>query len=474
MVRRSRRGCWTCKRRHKKCDEERPVCKRCTQAGMNCEGYETRLTWGPDTTTPPTAGVVLNPVRQSRLQKKARVSKEADATNEELPDFSMDMPDLGSVSSPDQLDLLYLQYGGNDISGTVTLPSDDVSHSLMENFASTGYQTLTGRAGQDTLLKSDILPLCDTSVPLRQVCLAYQASLDTETMKWTPMYMQSALSYYFDDLNSPEKLDLDATLATGVLLCSVSINSLYIWTPLLKGLHGVLQHRGLLNTAQRSPLADHLVEVVALLDIPCFTVNRISRSLDVWKMHVGPNRQLGIEQTSGLPYTLITLLADLGSLQAEECLLQWPGELGSDFIQIHLWDAFRYAGILHSRALLGDMQHPHSQSTSKPRTEVLRMKAFAAIQAIVDSGAFTFRQPLARAILYPLFISGLLAENELEQRLTRIAFQHLTEDGQETTDKVALNIVMKIWETGKGRSESSKLGLALELAAERNVEIHLY
>lgn len=40
----------------------------------------------------------------------------------------------------------------------------------------------------------------------------------------TPIYMQSALSHYFNDLNTPEKLNLDETLATGVLLCSVSVS----------------------------------------------------------------------------------------------------------------------------------------------------------------------------------------------------------------------------------------------------------
>jgi hypothetical protein len=92
--------------------------------------------------------------------------------------------------------------------------------------STTGYQTLTGRDGQDGLFKSDILPLCDSCVSLRQVCLAYQASLDTEMVHLTPIYMQSALSHYFGDLNTPEKLELDATLATGVLLCSLSVSSL--------------------------------------------------------------------------------------------------------------------------------------------------------------------------------------------------------------------------------------------------------
>ncbi|KAM5354658.1 hypothetical protein ACJ41O_001305 [Fusarium nematophilum] len=136
-----------------------------------------------------------------------------------------DKGDGSDIPSPDQLDLL-VQYGSDGQVGAESLPSDDVSGQLMENFATKGYQTLTGRAGTDTLFKSDILPLSNSCVPLRQVCLAYQASLDMETVQWTPIYMQLALSHYFNDLNTPEKLDLDATLATGVLLCSVSVSLL--------------------------------------------------------------------------------------------------------------------------------------------------------------------------------------------------------------------------------------------------------
>ncbi|KAM6529266.1 hypothetical protein FALCPG4_007413 [Fusarium falciforme] len=476
MIRRSRHGCWTCKRRHKKCDEARPVCNRCAQAGMTCEGYQTRLTWGPSNPdpAPPMAGVVLNPVRKPRLQKKARQREEAEAIAEASPNSDLAIADPGSVSSPDQLDLLFLQYQLDDPCNNGALPDDEVSQRLMDDFTSKGWQTLSGRGGQHNFVHSDIIPLCHSNISLRHVCLAYQASLDPDMIHATPVYMQSALSHYFDDLNTPEKLDLDETLATGVLLCSVSINSLYIWTPLLEGLHGVLQQRGLLHKTQRPPLTNHLIEVIGLLDIPCFTLNRITVSLNLWKLHVGPSKQSGVEQTSGLPYTLITLFADLGSPEVEDRLLIWPGELGDELIQIHLWEAFRNAGILHNRALIGEAQGPSSSSTNKPRTEVLRMKVFASIQAIFDSGAFTCRRPLARAALYPLFMAGLLADNAWERRLSRTAFQHLCENGQEIPVTEALNIVTQVWEKGSGGDERSKLKLAIEIAAEMNVEIHLY
>ncbi|KAH7240351.1 uncharacterized protein BKA55DRAFT_542938 [Fusarium redolens] len=37
--RKTRTGCLTCKKRHKKCDEEKPTCKRCRDGGYVCDGY---------------------------------------------------------------------------------------------------------------------------------------------------------------------------------------------------------------------------------------------------------------------------------------------------------------------------------------------------------------------------------------------------------------------------------------------------
>ncbi|KAJ4328492.1 hypothetical protein N0V84_001008 [Fusarium piperis] len=41
---RSRRGCLTCRRRHRKCDEEKPACKVCQRTGRECE-YGSDLKW---------------------------------------------------------------------------------------------------------------------------------------------------------------------------------------------------------------------------------------------------------------------------------------------------------------------------------------------------------------------------------------------------------------------------------------------
>ncbi|OQD84206.1 hypothetical protein PENANT_c013G01486 [Penicillium antarcticum] len=46
MSTRSYQGCWTCKRRRRRCDNARPNCQNCAERGVACEGYEVRLRWG--------------------------------------------------------------------------------------------------------------------------------------------------------------------------------------------------------------------------------------------------------------------------------------------------------------------------------------------------------------------------------------------------------------------------------------------
>ncbi|KAH7133786.1 hypothetical protein EDB81DRAFT_871216 [Dactylonectria macrodidyma] len=445
-------------------------------AKITCEGYGTRLTWGPTDLDAPTEGILLNPVRPSRLEQRTLL---ADSTIEctESIEFG-DTVELEQVWSPDsQLDMLYLQHGPDSAIGTET-PGDEVSKKLMENFVTSGHLTLTGRSGQGSVLMSDIVPLCDTSTSLRQTCLAYQASLEEEARHLTPIYLQSALSGYFEDLARPEKLELDATLATGVLLCSVSISSLYIWTPLMKGLRAVLQHRGLLSNAKRPPLADHLVEVIALLDIPYFTLNRISQPMNLWAAYVAPSKKSGVEHTSGLPYTMINLLDNLESPTTEKKLLEWTGELGEVFIQIHIWEAFRMAAILHSRALRSTTttsSDPEALVSAIPSQALIRMKTFAAIQAVVDSGAFTFRQPFGGAIIYPLFIASLFTEEKSkERRLAGVTFHHLKDNDEGRNSQVAWDIVQEVWSRAKSRVGVCRLALAKEFAAEMKIELYLY
>jgi hypothetical protein len=45
---RSTSGCWTCRIRHRKCDEFRPQCRECTDRTIKCHGYGPKPGWVSD------------------------------------------------------------------------------------------------------------------------------------------------------------------------------------------------------------------------------------------------------------------------------------------------------------------------------------------------------------------------------------------------------------------------------------------
>lgn len=45
---RSSNGCWTCRIRHRKCDETQPFCRECTDRHIQCHGYGPKPSWVDD------------------------------------------------------------------------------------------------------------------------------------------------------------------------------------------------------------------------------------------------------------------------------------------------------------------------------------------------------------------------------------------------------------------------------------------
>ncbi|CAG9950839.1 unnamed protein product [Clonostachys rosea f. rosea IK726] len=63
-ITRVRTGCITCKKRRVKCDEQKPVCMRCTRYGQHCDGYEAdRLAQNPRPAAPKGKPILLPAVK---------------------------------------------------------------------------------------------------------------------------------------------------------------------------------------------------------------------------------------------------------------------------------------------------------------------------------------------------------------------------------------------------------------------------
>jgi hypothetical protein len=92
------------------------------------------------------------------------------------------------------------------------------------------------------------------------------------------------------------------------------------------------------------------------MDLPSFAVGRQNPSIGVWKRHcLDENHALrpplldSVEIVSGLPRSLIDILATVDNHDAtEEAFWLWPGAPGT-LLQSHLWEAYRLAGILTIR-----------------------------------------------------------------------------------------------------------------------------
>jgi hypothetical protein len=246
------------------------------------------------------------------------------------------------------------------------------------------------------------------------------------------------------------------------------ISCLHVWTVHLDGLAAILDHRCLIDPNKRTPLTSHLIEVIGLLDLPTFTVGSPSTTHRFWSCYVAPHYTGGIEPCSGLPRSLVNILAQLGSPGIEAQLFSWPGEIGDDYTHNHLWEAVRFAAVLHSRALL---THEHVFLD----TDVLLFKILASIDALVSTKRKPFGQPVRHMILYPLFSVGLYTvEASSEREYVCRCFKDFVDDRRDTLSQTAQAVLLEVWARRGTRPRYASLRLANEFALQMKLELHLY
>lgn len=195
------------------------------------------------------------------------------------------------------------------------------------------------------------------------------------------------------------------------------------WTIHLQGMHSILQDRyGDSLYQQETPFRQHLLEVMAVMDLPTFSVGRRNPYIGIWNRYccTQGGGDGGIEMVSGIPRSLLDIFSGIGKTTVEGDFWGWPGELG-DFLQSYLWEAHRLAGILTVRRCRtfpimtgrnwGDVKVEVLEKTSSrfPTTEVLVMRILSNLDA-VRRGCKEEEAKLSlvmNGINYPLFMAGL-------------------------------------------------------------------
>ncbi|KAL1835204.1 hypothetical protein VTK73DRAFT_6015 [Phialemonium thermophilum] len=105
---------------------------------------------------------------------------------------------------------------------------------------------------------------------------------------------------------------------------------------------------------EMGPDLHHCLEVLGIMDLPTFVLGRSTPYLGFWArfrriQHVLANGIVGgVEVVTGLPRSLLDIFSRIHEPGAEIEFWLWPGEIGQ-FPQIHLWNSWRYGGMLLAR-----------------------------------------------------------------------------------------------------------------------------
>ncbi|CAJ0540843.1 Ff.00g077530.m01.CDS01 [Fusarium sp. VM40] len=213
-------------------------------------------------------------------------------------------------------------------------------------------------------------------------------------------YIDVALKMFRAEVSATHDTFHPATACAGLLLCVLNFIQGHPGSQILRLL---VDSYSLGNptsspslSAEHDLATRHVLEFIGVMDIPCLVFGREKPSMGIWKTFRNSQdrwkkgRLKGIEVLSGMPMSLLDILADMMQMDTEEaviCLWTWPGEVG-EYLQCYLWDAWRLASILDVRRRERcKKQLDPEVSTEKmakeiPCNEVVLCRLMAAIQVL--------------------------------------------------------------------------------------------
>lgn len=164
----------------------------------------------------------------------------------------------------------------------------------------------------------------------------------------------------------------------------------------------------------------------------------------------------GIEPVSGLPRTLLDIFARFEEPGTEVQFWLWPGETG-EFMQVHLWDTWRFAGMLdHRRRKGGVTEKPHEPPTPiiLPTTEQLLCRLLSSLDALrLGMERPEYRHLLvANGNFYPYVMASLefqilRSRPAWKMSLDQIHDYFLSQDHTRNT-QVLLEAIRESWQRG--------------------------
>lgn len=218
------------------------------------------------------------------------------------------------------------------------------------------------------------------------------------------------------------------------------------------------------------------------MDLPPFVAGRRSPPIHIWYHHcrgssrtwLGPVSIGGIEPITGLPRSLIDLFSCIGfspDQDIESGFWCWPGEEGSA-AQLHLWEAYRFAGILAVRR--NSHSGPGIGGNDRTSNEVVIGCIVGAIEALTRAAPdMDEDDEVFNAIRYPLVIAGsdidVMRAHPEWRGMIEGTLRTLVEEDPYAQCKLTLDVLSEVWSLWE---QGRHVGVA-ELAFERGVELYL-
>ncbi|KXH65405.1 hypothetical protein CNYM01_08975 [Colletotrichum nymphaeae SA-01] len=500
---RTRSGCLNCKRRHRKCDEGRPQCLQCIGQGVECEGYQTVLRWGSGIASRGRFAGALVPVeieapppvkrkKKSKLDEKTRGS---DSLAGEGSSGTLKQLNPNAVAVPSTALTAAASLGAAPSETTWPGRTEQDRRLLEESTDSVSYLTLVNEttvfmlhsSRRDGLFRSKLRQLAERSEALCAILLAthlYISNPDDPSQLFEEYYLRG-LSLFRNQLESFNgSVDLGAMYA-GLFICTLNLFQSAPWSihlELMTTVYGL--NKDLHNSPVLSePGARFALELMGLMDMPTFVRGRSTLSLGIWKRlrvaqgSIGMKRG-GIQSVSSLPRSLLDIFANIQDEDSDKCFLQWFGEKG-EIPQIHLWEAYRLAGILTGRRLriranTGITATASTSCPATPSAEVLLGRLVASMDALCDATSRPEYSQLltTNALLYPyvaarLEVAILLRQPTWMESLRRV-IEKYQPYGKTANARNITEMLDEAWDSGDDAYDID------EQARRRNVEVALF
>ncbi|KAF6802692.1 C6 finger domain-containing protein [Colletotrichum sojae] len=362
---------------------------------------------------------------------------------------------------------------------------------IFENFLRSALCKLYNTETQ-SWIRSIFEQLASKSDAFVSVCIALQGYVDDGCDRLSVSSMERfdvALRTFRAELASKQEGIEASTACAGLVICSLCARP---FTHYARSMADLCNFETRMRLLEPGPSCDlpmlHILECLCVMDLPSYVLGRVSPSTGMWKrfraaQYDWPGGRLqGVDVGPGLPGSLLDVMSTMQDSHPEDFesrLWLWPGEVG-EYVQCHLWDCYRFAGILESRRKVGDQKdealHEAGASFKVPHTELVMCRLMASLDAIYKH--IQLRPPddkyslVHNGLVFPVAMASLevgILKRHPQWKLTLNNFrEHLTRRDSFHFTTVLFDILDEAW------IEDSPSFDADEAARKRGVEVVMF